>query len=96
VTNYIVKMTWDLVTIDMTYRKKYDMPPRYIVKFFDKISILKFHSCTLGHMQITLKRFYQKFAKTITCGANVIPNYNHVNITHTHLELLSFQWLMNT
>jgi hypothetical protein len=52
---------------------------------------LKFHSCALGHMQISLKRFYQKFAKTITCGANVVQNYNHVNITHMHLELLSFQ-----
>jgi hypothetical protein len=46
--------------------------------------LLKFHSCTLCHMQITLKRFYQKFAKTITCGANVVQNCNHVNITHIH------------
>jgi hypothetical protein len=52
---------------------------------------LKFHSCSLGHMQITLKRFYQKFVKTIKCGANMVQNYNHVNITHIHLELLSFQ-----
>jgi hypothetical protein len=51
----------------------------------------KFYSCTLGHMQITLKRFYQKFAKTITCGANVVQTYNQVKITHMHLELLSFQ-----
>jgi hypothetical protein len=36
------------------------------------------------------KIFYQKFAKTITCGANVVQNYNHVNITHMHLELLTF------
>jgi hypothetical protein len=25
------------------------------------------------------------------CGANVAQNHNHVNITHIHLELLSFQ-----
>jgi hypothetical protein len=53
--------------------------------------LLKFHSCSLGHMQITLKRFYQKSAKTISCGANVVQNYNHVNITHIHLKLYSFQ-----
>jgi hypothetical protein len=47
--------------------------------------LLKFHSCSLGHMQITCG------AKTITCGADVVQNYNHVNITHIHLELLSFQ-----
>jgi hypothetical protein len=38
-----------------------------------------------------MKRFYQKFAKTIACGANVVQNYKHVNIIHIHLELLSFQ-----
>jgi hypothetical protein len=47
-------------------------------------NVFKIPSCTIGHMQITLKRFYQKFAKTITCGANVVQNCNHVNITHIH------------
>jgi hypothetical protein len=35
-------------------------------------------------MQITSKRFYQKSTKTITCGANVVQNYNRVNITHKY------------
>jgi hypothetical protein len=53
--------------------------------------LLNFHSCTLGHMQKkTFENFYQKFAKIISCGANVVQNYNHVKITHMHLELLSF------
>jgi hypothetical protein len=36
------------------------------------------------------KDFYQKFAKTITCGAKVVQSYNHINITHMHLKPLSF------
>jgi hypothetical protein len=42
-------------------------------------------------MQMTMKRFYQKFTKINSSGANEVQNCNHVNITHIHLELLSFQ-----
>jgi hypothetical protein len=39
---------------------------------------------------MTLKIFYQEFAKVNASGANVVQNFNHVKNTHIHLELLSF------
>jgi hypothetical protein len=42
----------------------------------------------LAKRKMTLKRFYQKFAKSNANGANVVQNFNHVKATHTHLELL--------
>jgi hypothetical protein len=45
---------------------------------------------------MNLKNISSKVCKINASGANVVQNFKYVKITHIHLELLSFQKLMNT